>query len=371
MNGKSWFRRSLLSFQFFLSYVSITTALAFILNTKFQREKEWGYDQENKLIVKTDDPTDYRAMINEVKQQPAVLEASGSAQSFGIESNKVVVKIEGQLHTTDQLKVGAGFLDLMSIPLKEGKSFSRDNESGNLHSLLVNETFLTSMAVERPINSTLFIGEEEFTIIGVVNDFHFEPFTELVKPLVISYAPEDQQRYLALHYAAGEKENLKTFVKTTWKKISPEKPLVMYDQNTVFDNAFRSFDTATNVMISAAFVTVLIGIFGLFGLSSLTLSRKLKEMAIRKVMGSTATELGWVLNKEIVWLLIIACATGVPLSYLFINSFLPTVSLYPMPLEASLFAATLIILFAVALLAVSVHLFRLVNISPAQHLRNE
>ncbi|MEZ4972427.1 MAG: ABC transporter permease [Cyclobacteriaceae bacterium] len=371
ISGKGFFRRSLLTFQFFLSYVSITTAIAFILNTKFQRAKDWGYDQQNKLIVNVDQSADQAALINTMKQHPSILETSGSVESFGMESKKVIVKIEGELSTVDLVRVGTTFPKMMGFTFVEGQSFDKESESKNAHSVLVNESFVSTSAMTDPIGNVLYIDDHEFTVAGVMRDFHFEPFTELIKPLVVAYAPDSLYRHVAFQYASGDKETAELQLKKAWKEISPEKPLLMYEQASVFDNDFRSYDTATNVMKSAALITVLIGVFGLFGLSSLTLSGKMKELAVRKVMGSNDKQLGWILNKEIIWLLSIACGLGMPLSYFFLKSFLLEVSLYAMPLRPSLFIETLLAMIVVALLAVSFHLYRLTRISPAAHLRDE
>lgn len=371
ISGKGFFRRSLLTFQFFLSYVSITTAIAFILNTKFQRAKDWGYDQQNKLIVNVDQSADQTALINTMKQHPSILETSGSVESFGMESKKVIVKIGGELSTVDLVRVGTTFPKMMGFTFVDGQSFDDESESKNVHSVLVNETFVTTSAMTEPIGKVLYIDDHEFTVAGVMRDFHFEPFTELIKPLVIAYAPDSLYRHVAFQYAAGDKETAELQLKKAWKEISPEKPLLMYEQASVFDHDFRSYDTATNVMKSTALITVLIGVFGLFGLSSLTLSGKMKELAVRKVMGSNDKQLGWILNKEIIWLLAIACGLGMPLSYFFLKSFLLEVSLYAMPLRPSLFLETLLVMIVVALFAVSFHLYRLTRISPAAHLRDE
>lgn len=371
ITGKNLFRRSLLSFQFFLSYFSITTAIAFILNADFQRSKSWGYNPDNKIIVHIDQPDHFVALRNELERFPSVTSVSGSVESLGKSTDQELIKVGEEHYSVNSLHVGDRYISSMGLELVKGRSFNEQLESDFRESVLINEAFAAKFNWDNPIGQQFEIDSVKYHVIGEVKDFHYEPFTERIEPLLFTLVSESNYNYLVATTTPGSADDVNSTIQSSWKKIAPERPLVSYYQNTVFDNAFREFDTATNVMTSTAFITIFIAIIGLFGLTSLTLARKLKELSIRKVLGGSTSELGWVLNKEIVWLMGIACAAGIPLSYFFLKSFLLTVSRYVLPLGPSLFIGTLTILAVLAATTVSIHVYRIATMSPVKNLREE
>jgi ABC-type antimicrobial peptide transport system permease subunit len=124
-------------------------------------------------------------------------------------------------------------------------------------------------------------------------------------------------------------------------------------------------------MAGFAMVAILLCITGLFSLVSLNVMRRLREVAIRRVMGASGTHISWILNKNYVWIfaaaLLIGCVGGRFLALLMMDSiFKFNIGVQPQALIYS----TLGIL-SIAAITIGVKIWQTLRINPAEVLRGE
>ena len=132
------------------------------------------------------------------------------------------------------------------------------------------------------------------------------------------------------------------------------------------DTEVRVGKLATFFAILAIFISCL----GVFGMASFTAEQRTKEIGVRKVLGATVLNVWQLLNKDFVWLVIIAFIIAVPLSYYFMYNWLQNYT-YRTTLSWWIFAATGIGALLITLLTVSFQAVKAAIANPVKSLRTE
>lgn len=119
-----------------------------------------------------------------------------------------------------------------------------------------------------------------------------------------------------------------------------------------------------------AIIAILIASLGLFGLVSFMVEKRTKEIGIRKAMGSTSTEIVYILSMDFVKLVLVAIIIAIPASWYFMNKWLQD---YAFKTELSwwVFALAAILAIFVAFSTVVFQSYKAANTNPARTLRYE
>ena len=115
---------------------------------------------------------------------------------------------------------------------------------------------------------------------------------------------------------------------------------------------------------------IVIACLGLFGLASLAVTRRTKEIGVRKILGATAANVVFILSKEFTVIVLIAILVAWPAAYLVMNSWLQDFA-YRIDIGFEMFIFAGLIAFAIALITVSYHSIKATFTNPVDALRYE
>lgn len=115
---------------------------------------------------------------------------------------------------------------------------------------------------------------------------------------------------------------------------------------------------------------ILISCLGLFGLAGINAVNKTKEIGIRKVMGAELSNIFVLMNRQYIWLSLIAFALAAPLSWYIMNKWLADFK-FKIAIGWELFALSMATGLLVALATVSYHAVRAAMVNPAETLKYE
>ena len=129
-------------------------------------------------------------------------------------------------------------------------------------------------------------------------------------------------------------------------------------------------DTMLGVIEVFAFIALMVGCIGLYGLASFMASRKTKEIGIRKVLGGSIQHILWLFGREFGLLVLLAFLVAAPASGMLMNSWL---SNYPNRIDmgAWIFGVDLLIVIVVVLITVGFRTVKAATMNPAGALRTE
>ena len=174
-------------------------------------------------------------------------------------------------------------------------------------------------------------------VIGVVEDFNFESLRNEVRPAVLVLDPSTLERGISdesTTYAVGllnfinvriKPDNVQKTVKLlkeTWENIAPQQPFLFSFLDQDVNRQYQGIEHWSRIVGYASGFAVLIACLGLFGLAALSVSNRIKEIGIRKVVGDTTTDIVLMLSSEYVKIVVLANIIAWPLSYFVMSQWL-------------------------------------------------
>jgi predicted permease len=374
--GELWVRKGLVAFQFTLSIILIVSVFVVYKQIQFVQNANLGYDKDNVIYFDVEGRVkeNPETFLTEIKRIPGIQNAASTTSDMTGHSWSVGLDWEGKA-TDDPVRaelmaVNPDFLETLGLEVKQGRFFSRDFVSDTT-AVVVNETAARIMGFNNPVGNHIK-GLGGLEIIGVVKDFHFESFHEEVKPqlFVLHRSHFASPSLIMVRIEAGrEKETLER-LGTFYKAYNPGFPLDF----TFLDDDYRALYTSEQRVSTLskyfAGLAVIISCLGLFGLAAFTAQRRIKEIGIRKILGSTDLAIVRLLSGDFTKTVLIAIIIALPLSYYIVQKWLSGFA-YRIDLEWWFFAGSGSVALLIALLTVALQTARASRVNPTECLKQE
>ncbi len=328
------FSRILLTVQFMLAFTLIVASFVFIDNAWYQKNKDWGYEHNQEMVVPVVDKAQYLAMRDKVALNQDIESYAGSKNAVGYDHGSVFIEDEQKnKFEAVEIKVGENYIETMGFRLKEGRSFDRKIESDNRESVIVNEIFAERMNMKSPLNASFELDSTKYYVIGVVHDFHYQGFYNVTLPVIFRMAPVDDYRYLSMRVKPGRMVEVDDFLRQSWRETAADDPYKGYFQDSVFEDFHRDNNANIKMLIFFSSTAVILACLGLFGLVSYNITRRMKEFSIRKVFGANVLQIFRLMNGDYIVLLGVAFLVGAPTGFFLINALIQKI--YPEPQDAT------------------------------------
>ncbi len=374
------FRKVLVIAQFGISIALIIGAVIVYQQLEYTRHKNLGFDKEHVLVV--NNQADQRAMEryqmykNEIVHHPGVVHVSGSSNvPPSLIGNNIRVQREGTPpNESKMLKLitkDYDFFETMDIDVINGRTFSREFGADATESLIISEAAARTLELDEPVGTRLITEYDwlEGTIIGVVNDVHYQSLHSRIEPLLFSMRPHWYYRIpvrIRPENIAGTIE----FLESTWNKVAPEWPFQysFVDQN--YENLYRAEQRLSTVIWYFTGLAIFIASLGLFALASFTIERRTKEIGVRKVLGAPLGSIVYQLSRDFAKLVVAANIIAWPVAYYFVERWLQNFA-YRIDVGPSIFLTAAVVSLVIALLTVSYQSIKAAMMNPVESLRYE
>lgn len=369
------FRKMLVVVQFTFSIILILMTVISIKQSRHNRKINLGFDRSNIVAVtlNKDSRENLETLKNELIRNRDILSVSATS-ALPVEWNtESQVLPEGTLEeeaiTMNAYGVDIGLVEMLDISMIEGRSFSR--EYADTDSFIINRTAREHLPWQDPIGKRLTLRGQKGTIIGVAQDFHFKSiFLGEIAPAVLYLGPEEMN-YLFVKYSSPERlDGVVEDIRNKWSMIAPDLPFEYITLENAFDDVFRGDKTSEMTGVLGA-LAIFLSCLGLFGLSSYSVERRVKEIGIRKVLGASVSRIVGMLTKDYIKLVAISNLIAIPIAYFMMNAIIRFVYSYPTSLGAGIFAVTAGLSLLIAFLTVSVLTIKSAVANPAESLKYE
>jgi putative ABC transport system permease protein len=159
-------------------------------------------------------------------------------------------------------------------------------------------------------------------------------------------------------------------IEKTWKKFLPEVPwqYTFLDEN--FDRLYQSEQRQGTIFTIFSGIAIFIACLGLFGLSAFTITQRIKEIGIRKVLGASTTSIVSLLSRDFMILVGIAALLAWPTAWLAMSGWLADFA-YRTDLSWWIFALAAIIALLIALITICFQAIKAALANPVRSLRTE
>jgi hypothetical protein len=327
-SGSAHLRRTLIVIQFSLSVFLIATTGVVYKQLAFLQSLDVGYNHDRLVAVSMAGGTrnQYPVLKEELLKNPDIVAVSGMANAlpfFGWSTDHV--DWPGKDPTLDLMTyfnvADHDFIDTTEIRIVEGRGFDRDRSTDSSSGVLVNQTMARILELEPAVGATFTLWEDQREVIGVVEDFHFQPLQNTIGPLVLMLDPEQVNDMLVLVRSGGEAAAIQA-IRQTFERLAPMFPPAY---TFVGDRLLDSHgDLRKMGALASGFtvLTILIACLGVVGLSSFAAERRTKEIGIRKVLGASAVGIVGMMTRELFLLLLLAIAIAWPVAYHFMGRWL-------------------------------------------------
>lgn len=208
-------------------------------------------------------------------------------------------------------------------------------------------------------------------VIGVIDDFNFQDLRKKVESLTLSINPS----VFAVDYifVRVETQNLSETlanVEKIWKTVNPKATVAIsyLDENT--QNMYKDDRRFSGIVMVGTGIAIVISCMGLFALALLTINRRVKEIGIRKVLGSSIASLILLLSKDFIKLVGIAFLIAAPIALWMMNKYLEMYA-FRIGIQWWMFALAALITVFIAWSTIAWQTLRAARANPVDSLRDE
>lgn len=371
-------RHSLIGVQFALALFFVTTTALLLTQARHLIEADYGFRQSDVLTVALQGQP-YDVLREELLRSPSIadvaatskLPASGSTARVDVRRSEDDPPLAALRYAVDPSFFGTLDLDLVA-----GRSFSREIASDTSGAVVLNERAVASLGFGTPleaIGATLAWGEsgEPVEVIGVVEDYHADRLTEPIGAVVLYAAPQPF-RYAIVRARPGGMEAASAHVAAVWKQLDPLHAVESerFDHVLADGELNRMLGALSRLIGGLAFLAVVISGLGLFGMVAYHVETRTKEVGVRKVLGASRESVALLLSRDFLWLIGVACAVALPVTWLASEAWLQFFATRIEP-SFALFVLCALGLGVIALAVTASQTLRAASADPVRSLRTE
>lgn len=372
--SKSAIRTALITFQFCISILLITATWIVSDQFKFLKSSRFGFSSEHVMIIPIKDRSQnekHTTFINEIKQLPGVVDASYSSSIPAINNAYTYTYTLTGTDAGEQMMstflIDENFFNLYHVNLAEGR-LPDLKQKDTLADVILNESAIKQFQLKDPIGQHV-TGQVNGRVVGVVEDFNFATLHAPIQP-VIMYVHHPNFRFVSITLNESDNETQFISLNKKWQELYPGFPLEYFFLDDKIEQLYGAESKLTDVYTFFSIVAIAIAGFGLIGLTTYLLNRKLKEISIRKVFGSSTISLViWIYTgyiKVVLVASIVACGFGYYWMSDWLNGFAYKTTLHTLYFIVPALAMTIILL-----LSTGIQTLKASRINPIENLKDE
>ncbi len=382
---RTWIRKGSIVFQLFICMLFMTGTQWMNRQLDYLRQHDLGMELHNRGYFALDRTENTSPFVEKLKQLPMITEvlpadyrplvsdigtAVGQIQQWEGLEQKLDVPIPINLFVGDETLVRFYGLTLLA-----GEWL---NEFSGYGEIVINESLARRMGytpeevIGKHINTGMQISNQ--VIKGVVKDFQYTPPTEQIPNTGFVIGDEMGlmlwQNGILFRFKEGTWDACRTAIEQLCRKEAPDKEITLVNEEESYNKYLQSEAMLARLLAFASLVCMLVAIFGIYSLVTLTCEQRRKEIAIRKVNGATVRNILSLFYREYIVLLLLAALPAFPLAYILVKHWIETYTRQmPIPIAPAL--GVFLVLLLVVGLSISWRVWRAAHENPAEVIKRE
>ena len=319
-----YLRSGLVVFQFAVSIALIICTAVVYKQLRFMQNKDLGFDKTQALVINDSYliGSNQEAFKQQLLQDSRVVSATVSRAvpvgAAGVNGTQAYAKRNAdngnrtEIHI-DKYYVDYDYIKTLGMHMTAGRYFSR--EFADSASVVLNESAVKAFGITGdPMGQAIVTsGQQEYTIVGVVKDFHYASVKEKIAPLVMMLGRNAGGMIVKIKTA--EVSGLLESIKNMWNSYNPNGPFSYNFIDDKFEAVYRSEERTGKIFSVFAIISIIIASLGLLGLSAYSIALRTKEIGVRKVLGASMGQVVLLLSKDFLLMVLVAFVVAVPFTW--------------------------------------------------------
>ncbi|MGS2738560.1 ABC transporter permease [Sinomicrobium sp. M5D2P17] len=376
-------RKSLVVFQFAASLLLLINSLIVYRQIQFMQNQSLGINIDQTLVIRPPVVSDStfihkkKAFKEFLLQNPSIkhIAVSSTVPGKGGGGNaggiRLVTQDESRQKQYRVLWVDHDYTSLLDIKMVAGRPFSEEHTTDK-ESVIFNRLGIQQLGFNNPeeaIGRKINFWGDQFTIVGVSENFHQESLRQAYEPLILRLTPE-VAGYFALKLGTDQIAQTIQQVHEAWNRFFPGNTYEYFFLDDGFAEQYRADRQFGSVFFTFTVFAILIACLGLFGLASYNIMLRTKEIGIRKVLGASVGKILKLLYKEFAILLSLAFLISLPLTWLMASNWLQGYA-FRIDIHWAYFVLPFVVMILITSVTVSFQTIKASLANPVKNLRTE
>lgn len=380
-------RKGLVVVQFVLSMILIVGTLAAWQQIDHLQSTRTGVDAEQLVAIETSlqnfgDPRAARSRLQtfeqEVERISGVASASFSSHVPGNWPGWFTFAYPGTATSDDARQrlryalVDPSYFDTHGIQVHRGRVFS-DERGMDSSAVVLNRAAMQAFGWSSPDGKQVQLSDDTFDVIGVVENYRFQSAASEVEPLLhLNGVLSGGARYqnLTVRLQSADARSVLDQMQALWGEVDATRPLPYTFVDARLRQLYESEERLATVVSAFTGLAIVIACLGLLGLAALAVTRRQKEIGIRKALGATVASVTASLSRDFLTWVALAVVLAMPAAYLLLEGWLQDFATR-IDLGPGLFLGAAAVVFLVAAATVATQTLRAARLDPAETLRSE
>lgn len=379
-----WIRNCMLVLQFAIATFFIVSGLIVTSQVNHLAAKDLGFKTDQILSFKysrydVNSYKFYEAFKQDLLKIPGVVDVnvstadlgygSGSTSGFSLNNSK----FSTQAHN---IAFDFGYFKMFGMEILEGRDLSANIASDTIENVLLNERAVSDLGGKVPLGTIFDWNGQKMNVVGIVKNFNLTSPQEKVPPMLFMHMNtvnwmQSNINNIQVKIKPENADKTIAALEVFWKaKINPNVPFEYEFINKKFQRSYDTYTKQQTMFKILNILVVVIALFGLYALSSFSMERRYKEIAIRKVLGGDTPILLKILTRQYIYLALIGFIMAVVPSYVLMQKWLENFA-YRIEISVIPYLVAFVLLFVLTLLVVLSKAFSATRINLLRFLKYE
>lgn len=382
--GKSDFRNVLVVAQFTCAVFLIISTFFAVKQLNFMQQKDPGFDKDQVIIIPLNHNSNpiYSTLKQEFLSSSLVEAVSASGQRLGNNFHQTGVEFQGEgpikSMASSRVIVDPDYLSLYNIKILAGRNFQK-GPADNARTYIVNESLAKELLKDQSVKTYESLIGKGFglggmdslgTIVGVSQDFNFNSLHHKIETLCIFNQTSWGFGEMSVKVKGKDSKQALASLEAIWNDLLPNETFRYSFLDQHFDELYKADGQVSEIVGVLAGLAIFVSCLGLFGLASYSAKRRVKEIGVRKVLGSSVANIVALLSKDFIKLVLIAILLASPIAWYAVNSWLIDFA-YRIDVEWWVFLIAAFLAIAIALFTVSFQAIKAAVVNPVKSLKSE
>ncbi|MBQ6433289.1 MAG: ABC transporter permease [Bacteroidaceae bacterium] len=381
--SKRVWKLSLLAFQFVLSTMLLCVLTTIYRQYHFMLNTDMGYQYDKVAYVNVSalHGDSIYSLAREIENLPCVERTAAAYSLFCNRQSGDNVLVPGNpqelFNCANMFFAEGGLVETMGLQIVRGRDFERVNHQGWQPEMLVDEHFAQKMKEvagiddvigQQFINSSLG-NQYPLTVVGIVKDFTLGSLVSREERPIMIANGNVFTHYVMMKLQRVTPENITT-VQQLCDRLYPDAELTVKLYSNEMADQYQETQRTRDLVMIGCIASLLITLIGLIGYVRDEVQRRSRELAIRKVIGATMSEVQLLFARSIAVIALPSIAVGVALGW-YLSTLLMQQFAYKVALSWTVFALDALIIILIIAAVVFIQTRRVANDNPVEYLKKE